>query len=72
MWMWVVTNEFEVLIMEVEDALDVRINLHCGQGARLTSQLELGLLDVVQVEVRVTSSMDEVARLEACNLRHHL
>ena len=35
----VVANEFEVFVVEVEDALDVRINLHRGQGARVTREL---------------------------------
>ena len=72
MWMRVVANEFEIFVVEVEDARDVRINLHRGQGTRLTRQLKLGLLDVVQVEVGVTSGMDEVAWFETCDLCHHL
>ena len=70
--MWVVANEFEIFVMEVEDALDVWINLHRRQGTWLTRQLELGLLNVVQVEVRVTCGMDEVAWFETCDLSHHL
>ena len=70
--MWVVANELEVLIVEVEDALHVRINLHGGQRTWLTGQLKLGLLDVVQIEVGVTSGMDEVTRFEARHLCHHL
>ena len=72
MWMRVVANEFEILVMEVEDVFDIWINLHRRQGTWLTSQLELGLLDVIQVEVGVTSGMDEVARLETSDLCHHL
>ena len=72
MWMWVVANEFEIFVMEVEDALDVWINLHRRQGTWFTRQLELGLLDVVKVEVRVTCGMDEVAWFETCDLSHHL
>ena len=70
--MWVVTNEFEVLVVEVEDALDVRINLHRGQGTRLTRELQLGLFDVVQVKVRIACRVDKVTWFEACHLRHHL
>ena len=70
--MWVVTNEFEVLVMEVEDALDVRINLHRGQGARFARELQLGLFDVVQIKVRIACRVDKVTWFEACHLRHHL
>ena len=72
MWMWVVTNELEVLVVEVEDALDVRINLHRGQGTRLAGELQLSLFDVVQVKVRIACRMDEITWLKACYLRHHL
>ena len=68
----IVTNELEVLVVEVEDALDVRINLHRGQGARVTRELQLGLFDVVQVKVRIACRVNEIAWFEACHLRHHL
>ena len=61
--MWVVTNELEVLVVEVEDALDVRINLHRRQGARGTRELQLGLFDVVQVKVCITCRVNEIAWL---------
>jgi hypothetical protein len=42
--MWIVAFQLEVFVFEVKDALDVRIDYHPGQRARLTCQLEFGLL----------------------------
>ena len=72
MWMGIVTDEFEVLVLEVEETLHVRIDLHCGQRTRLTGELEFGLFDMIQVEVGVASGVDEVASLIARHLCHHL
>ena len=72
MWVWIVAYEFEVLVLEIEETLHVRVNLHRGQGARLSRQLQLRLLDVVQIEVGVACGVDKVARLIARHLSHHL
>ena len=72
MWMWVVAFELEVFVLEIEDVLYVGIDLHGGQGTRVARQLQLGLFDVVQVEVRVACGVDEVTRTEARHLCHHL
>ena len=69
--MGIVADEFEVLILEVEERLDVGVDFHCGQGTRLTGELELCLLDVVQVEMGVTRGVDEVAGFVARHLCHH-
>ena len=69
--MGIVVEEFEVLVLEVEEGLDVGVDLHLGQGTGLTGELELGLLDVVQIEMGVASGVDEVTGLEACDLGHH-
>ena len=68
----VIAFQFEVLVVEVENAFYVRINLHDGQGTRLTGQLQTGLVQVVQVEMGVACGVDEVAGFEACHLCHHL
>ena len=72
MWVGIVTNEFEVLVLEIEEALDVGVEFHLGQGTRLTGQLELRLLDVVQIEMGVACGVDEVTGLITCDLSHHL
>ena len=72
MWVWVVAFKQEVLVVEVEDALHVGIDFHRGQGTRLTGQLEFGLLDVIQIKMRVTRRVDEVTGTETRHLCHHL
>ena len=68
----VVADEFEVLVLEIEEALHVGVDFHDGQATGLTGELQLGLLDVVQVEVGVARGMDEVTGLVARHLCHHL
>ena len=71
MRMGIVVDEFEVFVLEVEEGLDIGIDFHLGQGTGLTGELELGLFDVVQIEVGVTRGVDEVTGLVACHLCHH-
>ena len=68
----VVVRELEVLVLEVEDALDIRIEVHVRQRARLTRKLKLNLIEVIEVNVGVTHRVDKIARLKACHLSHHL
>ena len=70
--MGIVADEFEVFVLEVEETLYIGIDFHLRQGTWLTGKLETGLLDVVQIEMRVAGGMNEVAGLIACHLRHHL
>ena len=72
MWMWIIAYELKILVLEIEEALHIRVDLHRGQGTRLTCQLEFGLFDMVQIEVGVTRGVDEVTRLIARHLCHHL
>ena len=37
-WMWIVINQFEVLILEVEDALHVGVDFHLGQAIESTAK----------------------------------
>ena len=72
MWMRIVANEFEVLVLEIEETLHIGIEFHLRQGTWLTGKLKLGLFDVVQVEVGVTCGVDEVTSLKTSHLCHHL
>ena len=69
--MWIVVGQRKVLVLEVEDALHIRIDVHLGQWARLTGELKFSLLDVVKVEMRVTCCIDEIAWLQVAYLCHH-
>ncbi len=70
--MGIVTYQLEVLELEVEQVLHIGVDNHLGQWARLTGKLELGLLNVVEIQVGIASGVDKVACLIACYLCHHL
>ena len=70
--MWIVADELEVLVLEVEETLYIGVDLHRRQWTRFTGELEFCLFDVVQIEMGVTCGMDEIASLIARHLCHHL
>ena len=70
--MGIVAYKFEIFILEIKEILHVGIDLHRRQWARLTCKLELCLLYMVQIEMRIASGVDKVARLVTCYLSHHL
>ena len=57
---------------EPEDVLDLRVEPEARQRPWRPAQLLFRLLEVVGVEMRVPERMDELARLEPGDLRHHL
>ena len=70
-WMWVIVGQGEVLILEREDVLDGGVDVHVGQRSRVSCQLQLGLLDVVEVKGGVASGVDEVTWFETTYLCYH-
>ena len=72
MWPWVIIGELEVLVVEGEDVLDVRVYLHLGQRTWGAGELQLCLLQVIEVEVGIAGGVNEVAALQPCHLCHHL
>lgn len=72
MWPWVIIGEFEVLVVEGEEVLDVRVYLHLGQRTWGAGELQFCLLQVIEVEVGVAGGVNEVAALQPCHLCHHL
>lgn len=61
MWPGVVSLQLEILILEIKEILNIRIQLHHGQRAWLTGELEACLIQMVQVEMGVAGGMDECA-----------
>ncbi len=47
------------------------IDLHVGQRVRVAGKLQLGLFQVVEVEVGVAEGMNEVAQFQAGDLGDH-
>ena len=70
--MGIVAYKLKVFELEVEERLDIGVKLHLWQWSWLSCQLELGLFDMVQVEVGVARRVDEVPSLESRYLCHHL
>src|SRR5687768_10545569 len=66
-----VADQFEIVVFEVEQAGDMRVQVHFGQGIGGARKLFLRLLDMVVVKMRIAEGMDEFSRLEAGGLRDH-
>ena len=69
--MGVVVCEFKVFVLEAEDVFHLGVDLHLGQGAGLTGELQLHLLYVILVDVDVAEGVYKLSGLQACDLRHH-
>ena len=67
----VVTLEMEILISEGEDILHVGIDNHARQGTRLTGELQVHLVEVVEIDVGISRSVYEIARTKPTHLCHH-
>src|SRR4051812_29667548 len=61
----------EVLIAEGENIRHRRIEPHVRERERLAAELFARLFEMVQIKMRIAQSMDELARLEPADLRHH-
>lgn len=67
----VIALEGEILVFEIKDILHIRVEDHAGQRAGLTGELKVDLLHVVIINVSIADGMDEIAGLQAGDLRHH-
>src|SRR4051794_28962745 len=67
----IVADEVEVLEFKVVDVFYVGIDLHSREGPWFTGQLETCLVKVIAVEVKVSESVDECARLYLAGLGYH-
>ena len=70
MRMWIVFCKFEILVLEVEDTLDLRINLHLREFARLAGELKLNLLEVVGIDMGITCRVNKFTWLETAYLSY--
>src|SRR3954467_10241999 len=69
--MRVVPHQLEVLKLEFVNAFYLRVELHLRQGSRLASKLQVGLFEMIRVQVQVAEGMNENPGLQATNLRDH-
>ena len=70
-WIWIVIDEFEVFVFEVEYVFYFRIDLHLREGARLTAELSRHLLEMIYIDMSVSCSVDKFSRLETAYLCNH-
>ena len=66
-----VTHQLEVLVTEVEYIVNVWIDLHLRWWQGVSGQLLICLLQVVQIQVRVTQCVHELAGRKAGHLGNH-
>lgn len=69
--MILIIDEGEVVVLEIKDGGDGRIELHLRQWIRVAGELQLGLLQVIEIKVSVAEGVDKVAWLQANHLRYH-
>ncbi len=69
--MRVVSLKGEIFILEIEQALYFRIEFHCWEWSRFSRELEVHLLEVIQIDVCVSRSMDELSWFKSAYLGHH-
>ena len=69
--MRIIFYQFKILILEVKDALDLRIYLHLRKLARLAGKLEGNLLEVICIDVSIAGSMYKLSWLKTAHLSNH-
>ena len=69
--MRIVALEREIFIAERVDGANFRIDFHSRQWPGGSGQLGFHLFEVIDVEVKIAESVNEVTRLEITYLRHH-
>src|SRR4029453_12821569 len=70
--MWVISLDRDVIEGEVIERADAGVQDESGEWAGLSTQLQPGLVEMVQIEVGVPESVDKLPALQAANLSHHL
>jgi IS1 family transposase len=69
---WVVSNNLKVRKLKVVNVLLGRIDLELGKGSRLSLQLLLQSLHMIQVDMGIPDGVNEVTRFATGYLRHHV
>src|SRR5205085_6991251 len=69
--MRIIAVQDEVVILEVEDTNNVRIEMHSRQGLWITFQLQVNLLDMIVIDMNVSAVPDQFSRLQVRYLSDH-
>ena len=70
--MRIVTVKREVFDTEIKDVFDFWIQPHGRQWPDVSGQLQLGLIEMIAVDMVITDRMDEVPRTIVVPLRQHM
>ena len=70
--MRVVADQLNMIVGKVIQVLDRWIQDQAGQGSGFPTQLKLGLLQVVEVEVGIAHGMDKFPHTQTADLGHHV
>ena len=66
-----VSLKLEVLVLEAEEILDVGVQNHARQLARLARELQAGLLEMIFIKVCVARRVDKLPGFQARHLCNH-
>ena len=69
--MWLVPDEFEIFEFEAVDVFDGRIQFQSGQWPAFAGELLARLVEMVFVKMEIAEGVNEIARREIDDLRHH-
>ena len=69
--MRLVPHQFKILVAEAEDIFNVGIDIHLRRRNGFPGQLLVGLLQMVQVQVRIALGVHEFAGRKSGHLGHH-
>jgi hypothetical protein len=69
--MCLVILQREVLIRKAEDIMNIFVQSHDGKRIGTARQLLARLIKMVQVQMRIAETVNELSRLQARDLRHH-
>jgi len=69
--MGIVTLQSEILIAEIVDVFDLRIQVHPGQWPEIARKLFPNLILMVFIDVQVAEGMNKIAWFQSGDLRHH-
>src|SRR5690625_2100286 len=69
--MSLVVAQVKILMAEVEQVADRRIEMHGRQSKGRACKLQIGLFEVIQVKVRITKGMHEDPQFQVADLGNH-
>lgn len=67
----IISIKMEILILEIKDAPNLRIQHHPRQGTRGAGKLLSNLFKMIEVDVGVSGGVDELTGLKSADLRNH-